>query len=449
LNIKNYPGLLTSLHELDGMIEMDHVKESIVSQIKFLLVNSSHDLNINKNEWSFDGHMLHTVIYGPPGVGKTKICYILAKIWSSLGLLDKLPAYKNKEGFVREIGNLNNEIKPLDKLKNSTIDNLQNKIKILKDSMKLFSLSLQTTKYNLNRIKREIEDSSISQIKKRNIHNKIGKSIKSVDECKNFLKEQSEKSIKDENIQFSVKVVNLDKNPVKPTMNIINNHGRSKSLDSIPEFKPKNSKEPIVKIVSRPDFVGGYLGQTAIKTEKLLNDSLGKVLFIDEAYSLVNDEKDSYGKEALTVLNKFMSEHSSEIVIIFAGYKDLIEKTIFRFQPGLKRRCTWVFEVEGYSGTGLSKIFLKQLKEDGWYIDEDISIEKFFDRHLDYFTAYGGDTLRLVFYCKICYSEKVFNYNLMNNRTITLDILEKALIYLKDHKIKDDTEKINYPHIYI
>ena len=74
--------------------------------------------------------------------------------------------------------------------------------------------------------------------------------------------------------------------------------------------------------VDRSDFVGEYAGWTEAKTRTLLEESRGKVLFIDEAYNLVTDERDSFGKVALTALNKFMSENPDEIIVIFAGYHD-------------------------------------------------------------------------------------------------------------------------------
>ena len=187
------------------------------------------------------------------------------------------------------------------------------------------------------------------------------------------------------------------------------------------------------------------MGQTAIKTEKLLNSSIGKVLFIDEAYSLINDDRDSYGREALTVLNRFMSEHSHDIVIIFAGYKDLMESTIFKYQPGLKRRCSWIFEIKGYTENGLSEIFIKQLEKESWTLSPDINIVDFFKTNLKDFPAYGGDTQRLVFYCKICYAHEIFDHNLENNKMINETVLNKALKYLKQYRITDETDNKYVP----
>lgn len=70
----------------------------------------------------------------------------------------------------------------------------------------------------------------------------------------------------------------------------------------------------------RSGLVAGYLGQTAIKTQEVIQKAIGGVLFIDEAYSLVNDREDSYGKEAIETLLKAMEDHRDELVVIAADF---------------------------------------------------------------------------------------------------------------------------------
>src|SRR5205807_9799226 len=84
-----------------------------------------------------------------------------------------------------------------------------------------------------------------------------------------------------------------------------------------PESKDKpKDKDSNISIVSRADFVGEYQGFTATKTYNLLKNNLqqGKVTFIDEAYSLIHGDNDGFGMEALTTLNRFMSDHPEAIV---------------------------------------------------------------------------------------------------------------------------------------
>lgn len=74
------------------------------------------------------------------------------------------------------------------------------------------------------------------------------------------------------------------------------------------------------KVCSRTDFVVGYTGQSAIKTRKLLNSLIPGVLFIDEAYSLLNHKDDLYGYKVLVVLMEYMSRYKDNLAIIFGGY---------------------------------------------------------------------------------------------------------------------------------
>lgn len=74
------------------------------------------------------------------------------------------------------------------------------------------------------------------------------------------------------------------------------------------------------KVCSRTDFVVGYTGQSAIKIRKLLNSLIPGVLFIDEAYSLLNHKDDLYGYKVLVVLMEYMSRYKDNLAIIFGGY---------------------------------------------------------------------------------------------------------------------------------
>ena len=82
--------------------------------------------------------------------------------------------------------------------------------------------------------------------------------------------------------------------------------------------------------VTRNDLIAGYLGQTAIKTKKIIDESLGGVLFIDEAYSLASREQnDSFSKECLDILCESLSDHKDDLMVIIAGYEDEINNTLF------------------------------------------------------------------------------------------------------------------------
>ncbi len=119
----------------------------------------------------------------------------------------------------------------------------------------------------------------------------------------------------------------------------------------------------------RSALVAGYLGQTAIKTQKVIQEAMGGVLFIDEAYSLAGDEQDSYGKEAIETILKAMEDHRDELVVIVAGYTDLMHKFI-ESNPGLSSRFSKYFEYPDYSGKELIDIFKRFCLKNGYVLEE-------------------------------------------------------------------------------
>ena len=118
----------------------------------------------------------------------------------------------------------------------------------------------------------------------------------------------------------------------------------------------------------RSGLVAGYLGQTAIKTQKVIQEAMGGVLFIDEAYSLAEDNEDSYGREAIETLLKAMEDHRDELVVIVAGYTELMHKFIDS-NPGLSSRFSKYFEFPDYTGEELLAIFKRFCDKNGYALD--------------------------------------------------------------------------------
>lgn len=108
-------------------------------------------------------------------------------------------------------------------------------------------------------------------------------------------------------------------------------------------------------VTSRADFVAGYVGQTAIKTKKVIREALGGVLFIDEAYSLLSHTSGDFGKEVIDTLVDEMTKHNENLVIILAGYPNEMEQ-LLESNPGLKSRFKKFFHFHDYSITELIKI---------------------------------------------------------------------------------------------
>lgn len=122
----------------------------------------------------------------------------------------------------------------------------------------------------------------------------------------------------------------------------------------------------------RSALVAGYLGQTAIKTQKVIRQALGGVLFIDEAYSLAGETEDSYGREAVETILKAMEDHRDELVVIVAGYDALMRKFIGS-NPGLASRFSKYFCFPDYTGDELLSIFLRFCSSNGYSVEEEVS----------------------------------------------------------------------------
>lgn len=141
--------------------------------------------------------------------------------------------------------------------------------------------------------------------------------------------------------------------------------------------------------VDRADLVGEYLGQTAPKTAKVVQDAMGGVLFIDEAYSLVpKDKSDMYGQEAISTLLKMMEDHRDDLVVIVAGYQEEMQRFI-QSNPGLKSRFSKSIHFEDYSVKELTRIFQENCRQYGYIVGPD-TVEAFY-RLISQFEAKIGE----------------------------------------------------------
>merc|ERR1719238_2599605 len=105
----------------------------------------------------------------------------------------------------------------------------------------------------------------------------------------------------------------------------------------------------------RASLVAGYAGQTAIKTKQLVETALGGILFVDEAYALVSDDRDTFGKEALDTLMKCTEDHRDDLVVILAGYPGDMNTLLSR-NPGLKSRFATTILFPDYEADELMQI---------------------------------------------------------------------------------------------
>lgn len=117
----------------------------------------------------------------------------------------------------------------------------------------------------------------------------------------------------------------------------------------------------------RSKLVADYLGQTASKTMEVLQQSLGGVLFIDEAYALKHDEQDSYGQECIDTILKFMEDRREDLVVIIAGYRDRMD-ALLEANPGFRSRFPQYLAFDDYTNDQLRTILTKMCTAQGYTI---------------------------------------------------------------------------------
>ena len=388
-----YPELLVvALEDLNGMIGMHRIKEATAIQTVRLIENLKNGERTPA--------MLNTIITGVPGLGKSLCGVKLAKIWFALGFLDGGKGDSTSSTHTKTTKNTTFEIpKSYDM---STLALLLiawigtyviQFVSYMYDRVGLFWLGCILGFIILLAIIVYYSDQQGKWITK-----------------------------------YITKEVEITKNE-KEILNL-------------------NDRD-IITVVSREDFIGGFMGQTAAKTKKLLEDNIGKVLFIDEAYSLITDPRDLYGVEALHTLNLFLSENPDKIVVIFAGYKDQMKSSIFAAQPGLERRCMWSFDCDPYSGNELTDIFFLKVEKERYTINEldRTKIRKLICQNESAFKNFGGDVEKLLYLATL----EVSRSNLENisetllsvevekkqvkEKILTYQDVERGLITLKENNL--------------
>ena len=120
----------------------------------------------------------------------------------------------------------------------------------------------------------------------------------------------------------------------------------------------------------RSKLVAGYSGQTAIKTNQLIDSAMGGVLFIDEAYTLKSNDQDSFGSEAIDTLLKRLEDDRGKFICIVAGYTDNMHDFIDT-NPGLKSRFTQTIHFEDYTPDELTQIFINLANGKKFTVDEE------------------------------------------------------------------------------
>ena len=119
----------------------------------------------------------------------------------------------------------------------------------------------------------------------------------------------------------------------------------------------------------RSGLVGGYVGQTAIKTREVIDSAMGGILFIDEAYSLASTSENDYGQEAIDTILKAMEDNRDDLIVIVAGYPVLMDRFL-NSNPGLESRFNKFIYFEDYTADELYDIFMLMCEDANLKLDE-------------------------------------------------------------------------------
>lgn len=119
--------------------------------------------------------------------------------------------------------------------------------------------------------------------------------------------------------------------------------------------------------VDRAGLVAGYLGQTALKTQEVIQSAMDGILFIDEAYTLFNERSTDFGHEAISTLLKAMEDHRDRFIVIVAGYEEPMRRFLCS-NPGLESRFNQFIDFQDYDLDEIELILLKMASEAGYVI---------------------------------------------------------------------------------
>lgn len=322
LPVQRLAKILKPLEELNSVVGLDDIKNNLVEQIIYLVSHCDEK----------EPPMLHTIIDGPPGTGKTKIAKIIGKIISNIGYLKKQkPKTEDKKNFTSIA-------------------------KMIKDTL---------------------------------------------------------------------------------------------VIDIIPE-KETTPTSGIVKYVTRSDLVGGYLGQTAIKTQKAIDEASGGILIIDEAYSLGgkrgNEETDSYSQECIDTLVSNLSENRSFVCIIL-GYEDEIKNSFLSKNKGMESRFPFKYTIKKYTIDNLLDILKNKITLDGFEFKKDI-FKNFKKKNPKDFKYLGRDMEILWFRIKMCHTLRIFTSD-TNNKQIDEKDINKGLEQFFKNRYKKEERDISFMRMYL
>lgn len=210
-------------------------------------------------------------------------------------------------------------------------------------------------------------------------------------------------------------------------------------------FNNKIIQEDKLVEVGRADLIGEYIGSTAPKVKNIFNEAKGGVLFIDEAYSLIPRHEKDFGHEAIATIIQEMENRRDEVLVIFAGYEDLM-KEFLDTNPGLSSRISQEIIFEDYSSDELFAIFELMISRKQYQLSDDCKqklCQHFSEQKSDSYFGNARYVRKLVDHITVCQAQRVINMedsqlaSLECLSLVTPGDIERALenFELKSHNI--------------
>jgi DNA polymerase III delta prime subunit len=401
--VSNLSVLITVFEKIHCLVGLNLFKDKIARQFKYFLVNYNRTGKLTKDD------MMNAVFYGPPGVGKTQCGELLAEFWGACTILRE-PVSKNP--CMRVVPrNLQIPLRGIVPVSNTYRHHQGPETGVSEEN---------------SRVKRKLNKLSAEALEAKTILNKLRKSSGG-DSKNHFMFSVVKKFITNVAdsyervvlpglipVNTSVNIFGNNKPPVQVGENVV--RVPTKIIVSPPSVDISETKTNFV-VITRVDIVRKYQGHTAAKVQELADKY--DVIMIDEAYSLIVDELDTYGIEASVTICNIMDKSPGKPKWIFSGYRNKMDE-LFKMQPGFPRRFLWHTNMIAYTLDELAHIFRIQMsKRDLVTSDTEFQeILSLFNNNSTLFPDYGGSTK------KLCYSigstvetdpwEDVLNGNVVN-----------------------------------
>lgn len=195
--------------------------------------------------------------------------------------------------------------------------------------------------------------------------------------------------------------------------------------------------------IKASDLVSHHVGETAIKTDEILQSAIGGVLFLDEAYSISGGDSVENGAvfatNAADAFTNYLTTHKHDFVMIVAGYEDELNSRFFSLNKGLRRRFPWKFTVEKYTPDELRQIFEQMATRAGYTFPIPIALD-WVASNYQCFPHFGGSMETLLSKVKIAQGRRVIFLPAKSHSEITLEDMNNGLEKYKKHSDYEKSE---------